>query len=32
MENEQTAEDEDVLAISRRLIAKNRHAYEELAK
>ena len=32
MENEQTAEDEDVLAVSRRLIAKNRRAYEELAK
>ena len=32
MENEQTAEDEDVLTVSRRLIAKNRHAYEELAK
>lgn len=32
VENEQTAEDEDVLAVSRRLIAKNRRAYEELAK
>ena len=32
MENEQTTEDEDVLAVSRRLIAKNRRAYEELAK
>ena len=32
VENEQTAEDEDVMAVSRRLIAKNRRAYEELAK
>ena len=31
-EREQRAEDEDVLAVSRRLIAKNRAAYEELAK
>ena len=31
-EREQLAEDEDVLAVSRRLIAKNRAAYEELAK
>ena len=31
-EQEQLAEDEDVLAVSQRLIAKNRHAYEELAK
>ena len=29
---EQLAEDEDILAVSKRLIAKNRHAYEELAK
>ena len=32
VENEQTAEDEDVMAVSRRLIAKNHRAYEELAK
>lgn len=31
-EQEQLAEDEDVLIISKRLIAKNRAAYEELAK
>jgi len=31
-EQEQTAADEDVRAVSRRLIAKNRKAYEELAK
>lgn len=31
-EREQLAEDEDVLAVSRRLIAKNCAAYEELAK
>lgn len=31
-EREQLAEDEDLLAISRRLIAKNQQAYEELAK
>ena len=31
-EQEQLAEDEDILAVSNRLIAKNRHAYEELAK
>lgn len=31
-EQEQMAEDEDILAVSQRLIAKNRHAYEELAK
>ncbi|OUP05165.1 prevent-host-death protein [Anaerofilum sp. An201] len=31
-EQEQQADDEDVLAVSRRLIAKNRLAYEELAK
>lgn len=31
-EREQLAEDEDVLAVSKRLIAKNRAAYEELAK
>ena len=30
-EREQLAEDEDVLAVSRRLIAKNGAAYEELA-
>lgn len=31
-EQEQLAEDEDILAVSQRLIAKNRRAYEELAK
>lgn len=31
-EKEQLADDEDLLAISKRLIAKNREAYEELAK
>ena len=31
-ESEQQTEDEDVLAVSKRLIAKNRAAYEELAK
>ena len=31
-EAEEIAADEDVTAISRRLIAKNRAAYEELAK
>jgi antitoxin Phd len=31
-EEEQLASDEDIAAISRRLIAKNRAAYEELAK
>ena len=31
-EQEQLADDEDILAVSQRLIAKNRHAYEELAK
>lgn len=31
-EQEQLVEDEDILAVSKRLIAKNRHAYEELAK
>ena len=31
-EQEQLAEDENILAVSKRLIAKNRHAYEELAK
>ena len=31
-EQEQVADDEDVRAISKRLIAKNRKAYEELAK
>ncbi|MCD7736717.1 MAG: type II toxin-antitoxin system Phd/YefM family antitoxin [Lachnospiraceae bacterium] len=31
-EAEQTASDEDVLAISRRLLAKNHEAYEVLAK
>ena len=30
-EQEQLAEDEDILAVSKRLIAKSRHAYEELA-
>lgn len=31
-EEEQLASDEDVMAISKRLIAKNRKAYEVLAK
>ena len=31
-EQEQLAEDEDILAVSKRLIAKNRRADEELAK
>ncbi|ADB47483.1 type II toxin-antitoxin system Phd/YefM family antitoxin [Acidaminococcus fermentans] len=31
-EQEQLADDEDVLTVSRRLIAKNRKAYEVLAK
>ena len=31
-EQEQLAEDEDVLTVSKRLIAKNRAAYEELSK
>jgi len=31
-EAEQTANDEDVLSISRRLLAKNHEAYEVLAK
>ena len=31
-EQEQVAADEDVRAISKRLIGKNRQAYEELAK
>ena len=31
-EQEQLADDEDILAVSQRLIAKNRRAYEELAK
>lgn len=31
-ENEQFASDEDVMSISKRLIAKNRQVYEELAK
>ena len=31
-EQEQTADDEDIMAISKRLIEKNRQAYEELAK
>lgn len=31
-EREEVANDEDVLAISKRLIAKNRKAYEVLAK
>ena len=31
-EQEQLAEDEDILAVSKRRIAKNRRAYEELAK
>ena len=32
LESEQQASDEDVLAISRRLMAKNKEAYEVLAK
>ena len=32
VEQAQLAEDEDILAVSKRLIAKNRRAYEELAK
>lgn len=31
-EHEQLASNEDLLAVSRRLIEKNREAYEELAK
>ncbi|MCR5020354.1 type II toxin-antitoxin system Phd/YefM family antitoxin [Ruminococcus sp.] len=31
-ENEQLADNEDIMEISKRLIAKNREAYEELAK
>ena len=31
-ENEQIASDEDIMSISKRLIAKNRQAYEILAK
>ena len=31
-EKEQLADSEDIAAISKRLIAKNREAYEELAK
>ncbi|MCD8053361.1 MAG: type II toxin-antitoxin system Phd/YefM family antitoxin [Lachnospiraceae bacterium] len=31
-EEEQTARDEDVLAVSKRLLTQNREAYEELAK
>lgn len=32
VEDEQQAKDEDILEISRRLIAKNKQAYEVLAK
>ncbi len=32
LEKEETAKDEDVLALSRQLIAENREAYEVLAK
>lgn len=32
VEDEQQAKDEDILEISKRLIAKNKHAYEVLAK
>lgn len=32
LESEQQADDEDVLAISRRLMSKNKEAYEVLAK
>ena len=31
-EHEQLAADEDIMSISKRLLAKNREAYEELAK
>jgi len=31
-EQAQTASDEDVLAVSRRLVSQNRSAYQELAK
>ncbi len=31
-EKEQIASDEDVMSLSKRLIAKNRHAYEVLAE
>lgn len=31
-EDEQTASNEDIAAISKRLISKNKQAYEELAK
>ena len=31
-ENEQTASREDILSISKRIMAKNKEAYEELAK
>ena len=31
-EKEQLADDEDLMEVSKRLIAKNREAYEELAK
>ena len=32
VEDEQQAKDEDILEISKRLISKNKQAYEELAK
>lgn len=32
LESEQQADDEDVLAVSKRLIAKNKQAYEVLAR
>ena len=32
LEEEQLAEDEDIQEISKRLMAKNKHAYEVLAK
>ena len=32
LESEQQASDEDVLAISRRLMAKNKEAYEKLSR
>ena len=32
VEDEQQAKDEDILEISKRLITKNKHAYEVLAK
>jgi len=31
-ENEQTVDEEDIMSISKRIMAKNKEAYEELAK